>query len=77
MVPTVPLPPGVPATLQVTALSVVFVTVAENVAEFPNNTGMLVGAMLTEIFEGGGGGAAGADPATPPHPIATADNVTT
>lgn len=63
IVPAAAFPPGIPFTLQLTLVSVAFVTVAVNVAWFPSTTDPLWGVMVTPI-EGGGGG--GGEPAPPP-----------
>jgi hypothetical protein len=63
IVPTVEFPPPTPLTLQLTLLSVVFVTVAVNVNWFPRTTEPVAGATVT-VMEGGGGG--GGVPAPPP-----------
>ena len=65
IVPTVVFPPATPFTLQLTLVSVVFVTVAVNIAVFPSTTDPLVGAMVTTI-DGGGGGPPELEP--PPQP---------
>ena len=65
MVPTVAFPPAAPFTLQLTAVSAVFVTVAENGVVFPRSTDPLFGATVTTM-EGGGGGGGTAGPAPPP-----------
>jgi len=56
IVPSVAFPPATALTLQLTVVSVVFVTVAANVAWFPSTTDPLGGATLTSIAGGGGGG---------------------
>ena len=56
IVPKVAFPPGTPLTLQLTAVSAVFVTVAVNVAWFPSKTDALVGFTRTCIVGSGGGG---------------------
>jgi hypothetical protein len=56
IVPSVAFPPGTPLTLQVTAVSVVFVTVATNVIWFPSTTDPFVGVTVTTMNGGGGGG---------------------
>jgi hypothetical protein len=66
IVPSVVFPPGTVLTLQLTAVSVVFVTVAVNIAWFPSTTDPFAGVTVTSI-EGGGGGAGGGAPAEP-HP---------
>src|SRR5689334_20789340 len=67
IVPTVLLPPGTPATLQLTAVLLVSVTVAVSAVELPSRTEALVGATLMETAEGGG---EATGPATPPQPAA-------
>jgi hypothetical protein len=49
------LPPGMLFTLQATLVSVVFVTVAVRVREFPSSTDALGGVTDTLIAGGGGG----------------------
>jgi hypothetical protein len=61
IVPSVAFPPGTLLTLQLTAVSVVFVTVAVNVAWFPSTTDPFAGVTVTTIAGGGGGGGGGAD----------------
>jgi hypothetical protein len=56
IVPRVELPPATPFTLQLTAVSVVFVTVAVKVAWFPRRTDPVAGFTVTAIKGGGGGG---------------------
>ena len=56
MVPTVALPLGVPFTLQLTLVSVAFVTFAVNAIVFPSSTDPLFGATVTTMEGGGGGG---------------------
>lgn len=66
MVPSVAFPPSTPFTLQLTAVSVVFVTVAAKVAWPPSTTDPFAGFTVTSIAGGGGGGCC----ATPaPQPI--------
>jgi hypothetical protein len=65
IVPSVRFPPGTLLTLQLTAVSVVFVTVAVKVVWFPSRTVPLTGVTFTCIVGGGGDG--GALPA--PQPI--------
>ncbi len=75
MVPSAALPPGIPETLQMTAVLDVFDTVAANATEFPNNTDALDGATLTEIgvWPGGAGGAGGGgEVVAPAHPARSA-----
>jgi hypothetical protein len=67
IVPLDALPPGAPFTLQFTFVSVVFVTVAVSVCEFPSNTEPLNGATVMVIEEGGGGGEVMV-PGPPPQP---------
>ena len=74
IVPTVVLPPGMPAMLQVTAVLEVLETEAENVAVVPSSTDIFAGTMFTEMDDGGGAGA-GVEPATPPHPPSAEDAV--
>jgi hypothetical protein len=66
IVPTTELPPAMPLTLQLTLVSVVFVTVAVNVNWFPSTREPLAGSTVT-VMEGGGGGG-GATAPTPPQP---------
>ena len=56
IVPNVVLPPVTPFTLQITAVSVVFVTVAVKVAWFPSRTEPFGGFTATMIERAGGGG---------------------
>lgn len=56
IVPLEALPPTTPFTLQVTPVSVVFVTVAVNVSELPSRTEPLAGVTVTPMGSGGGGG---------------------
>ena len=65
IVPSVVFPPGTPLTLQLTAVSVVFVTVARNVSWFPSTADPVDGVTVTPMA-GGGGGGGDAPPA--PHP---------
>jgi hypothetical protein len=64
------LPPGVLFTLQVTFVSVVFVTVAVRVCEFPSRTDPVVGVtvMLTDGDGGAGGGGNVTEVGPPPQP---------
>jgi len=55
IVPCVAFPPGKPFTLQLTAVSVVFVTAAINVAWPPSKTDPFVGVKVTTMDGGGGG----------------------
>jgi len=66
IVPDVALPPGAPFTLQVTAVSAVFATFAENSSAFPSITDPLFGETVTVMDGGGGGG--GTDGLAPPPP---------
>jgi hypothetical protein len=56
IVPSVVLPPVTPFTLQITAVSVVFDTVAVKVAWSPSRTEPVGGFTATRIERGGGGG---------------------
>jgi hypothetical protein len=56
IVPVAALPPETPFTLQLTVVSVVFLTVAVKVSILPSNTEPLGGAIDTVICGGGGGG---------------------
>jgi len=56
IVPSVAFPPGTPFTPQLTAVSVVLITVAVKVAWPPSTTDPLVGFTVTSIVGGGGGG---------------------
>jgi hypothetical protein len=67
MVPTAALPPAVPFTLQMTTVSVVFVTLAENAAVFPSSIEPFFGATVTTM-EGGGGGGGSTPELAPPAP---------
>ena len=64
IVPEVALPPGVPFTLQLTAVSAVFAMFAENGIAFPSITDPLFGEIVTVMDGGGGGG--GTDALAPP-----------
>ena len=66
IVPEVALPPGVPFTLQLTAVSAVFAMFAENGIAFPSITDPLFGEIVTVMDGGGGGG--GTDALAPPPP---------
>jgi hypothetical protein len=73
-VPTVALPPGMPATFQVTAVFVAFETIAVKVAVSPSRTDVLLATIVTEIA----GGAAVPEPElgeVTPHPLAIPDKV--
>lgn len=67
IVPALLFPSATPFTLHVTAVFVVFVTVAVNVWMFPSKTDALAGATCT-VIEGGGGGGGGATGPAPPPP---------
>jgi len=67
MVPSAALPPGTPFTVQLTAVSVVLLTLALNDVVFPKITDPLFGVTVTWVCAGGGGGGA-AVPPPPPHP---------
>ncbi len=69
MVPDVALPPGVPFTLQLTAVSAVFATFAENGIAFPSITDPLFGKTVTVMDGGGGGGGTDGPAPPPPQPI--------
>src|SRR5260370_5881333 len=79
IVPTVALPPGTVLTLQLTAVSVVFVTAAVNVSWFPSTTDPVAGVTVTPIDGGGGGGGGGVLPAPQPsiHPPSARSPITT
>lgn len=70
IVPAEALPAGMPFTLQITLVFVVFVTVAANVCELPRRIDPLVGVTVTVIVGvgGGEGGGSTTDPAAPPQP---------
>ncbi len=65
IVPSVAFPPATPFTLQLTAVSVVPVTFALNVAWLPSTTDPLVGVTLTAMDCGGGGRGGGDAPSAP------------
>jgi hypothetical protein len=67
IVPSAAFPPTTPLTLQLTAVSDEFITVAVNVNWLPSKTVPLVGVTLTTMDGGGGGGGAEAPPAPQPH----------
>jgi hypothetical protein len=69
IVPDVALPPGVPFTDQLTAVSAVFVTFVENGIAFPSITDPLFGEIVTVMDGGGGGGGTDALAPPPPQPI--------
>jgi hypothetical protein len=77
IVPTVAFPPGTPLTFQVTAVSVVFDTVAANVTWFPSTTDPFVGVTVTTIDGGGGGGGAPAVPQPNVHAPSARSAMTT
>lgn len=66
IVPDAPFPPGTSFTLQLTAVSVVFITFAENAVAFPSITDPLFGEIVT--VTDGGGGSGGTDVLAPPAP---------
>jgi len=59
IVPRTEPPPGTPLTLQLTAVSFVFVTIAAKVAWPPSTNDPLAGVTVT-VIDGGGGGGGGA-----------------
>jgi hypothetical protein len=68
IVPSVAFPPGTPLTLQLTAVSVVFVTVAVKVAWPPSTTDPFIGFTVTAIAgDGDGGSGEDAIPALQPN----------
>src|SRR5260370_24480982 len=79
IVPTVALPPGTVLTLQLTAVSVVFVTAAVNVSWFPSTTDPVAGVTVTPIDGGAGGGGRRVVPAPQPRlpPPSTRSAITT
>ena len=72
IVPEVVLPPGAPFTLQLTAVSAVFATFAENGIAFPSITDPDFGEIDTVMDGGGGGGGTDALAPPPPQPIVQA-----
>ncbi len=72
IVPDVALPPGVPFTLQLTAVSAVFATFTENGIAFPSITDPLFGEIVTVMDGGGGGGGTDVLAPPPPQPIVQA-----
>jgi hypothetical protein len=64
IVPSVAFPPDTPLTLQLTAVSIVFVTDATNVSWFPSTTDPVDGVTVTPMDGGGSGG----DAPPAPHP---------
>jgi len=69
IVPDAALPPGVPFTDQLTAVSAVFATCAENGIAFPSITDPLFGEIVTAMDGGGGGGGTDRPAPPPPQPI--------
>ena len=69
IVPDVALPPGVPFADQLTALSAVFATFAENGIAFPSIGDPLFGEIVTVMDGGGGGGGTDGPAPPPPQPI--------
>ncbi len=67
IVPNVAFPPGTLLTLQLTVVSVVFVTVAVKGVWLPSNTDPFAGVTVTTIDGGGGGGGAPAEPQPSVH----------
>jgi hypothetical protein len=65
IVPSIAFPPGTPFTLQLTAVSVVFVTAAINVAWPPSTTDPFAGVTVTTMDGRGGGGGDSDDPDAP------------
>jgi hypothetical protein len=69
IVPTVEFPPGIPFTLQLTAVFAVLVTVAVKDCGSPSSTDAVDGTTVTATLEGfEGGGCDGPDPAAPTQP---------
>ena len=73
IVPIAKFPPGMPLTLQFTAVLVVFVTVAVKVVGLPSKTETLAGLTVTAMAAGGGTGGGGGgdgdgDALPPPQP---------
>jgi hypothetical protein len=66
IVPAAAFPPGIPFTLQVTALFAVLRTVAVNARASPSRIDAVTGSTATSIFEGGG--CDGPEPTSPPQP---------
>ncbi len=69
IVPDAALPPGASFTLQLTAVSAVFATFAENGIAFPSITDPLFGEIVTVMDGGGGGGGTDGTAPPPPQPI--------
>src|SRR6266850_5792352 len=69
IVPNVALPPGVPFTDQLTAVSAVFATFAVNGIAFPSMTDPLFGETVIVMDGGGGGGGTDGPAPPPPQPI--------
>ena len=74
IVPCAALPPGMPETLQVTAVLDVFDTVAANVTAFPSSTDPLDGATTIEIGGWPGGGGGGVEVVAPAHAVRSAQS---
>ncbi len=72
IVPTAAVPPGIPFTLQVTAVFLELLTAAVNSCVVPSRIEAEGGVRLTVTPEGGGGD--GAEPTTPPQPRKDAAN---
>ena len=68
MAPALTLPPAIPFTLQVTLVSVAFVTVALKVCVLPSTTEALPGVIVTVMEAGGGGGGGGSAAELAPPP---------
>jgi hypothetical protein len=66
IVPASAFPPGMPSTLQFTAVFCVPLTAAENVCVSPSTTDAAAGVTEIEMFRGGGCG--GPEPTSPPQP---------
>jgi hypothetical protein len=77
IVPLDALPLATPFTLQITLVSVAFVTVAVNVCEFPSRTDPLVGVTVTPMDGRGGGGGGATDSGPPPQPTSQVPAVRT
>jgi hypothetical protein len=71
IVPCVAFPPGTLLTLQLTAASVVFITLATNVAWPPSTTDPFVGVTVTTMDGRGGGGGDSDEPAAPQPSVHT------
>src|ERR1700733_3570471 len=71
IVPPCALPPGIPLTVQLTATSVVLVTVAVKIMVAPSSTEVLAAATLTLIGAGFRGAPEDVEPTMPPHPAET------